>query len=146
MPKCGGCPLAALDRACPGEHAPPICRHKGGKYAVYLAGVAASPDPGDGDSPGEPSPNPAPPRHAVGPVASGKSYPWDGLPAADAAAMKVGLLACVRACPHRGSVLPVSMQPGCGCRELTACSLPTNAGGSATLAECVKCVNGETWN
>lgn len=43
-------------------------------------------------------------------------------------------------CPDRGSVLPVSQQPECGCAELTACSAGKGkTPGAVTLAECIAC-------
>ena len=53
------------------------------------------------------------------------------------------LLVAVRTCPDRGSVLPHSVQPECGCAELTACRAGlgrAGAGaGAVSLEECVRC-------
>lgn len=54
-----------------------------------------------------------------------------------------GLLARIVACPHRGSSLPVSEQPGCGCRELYLCRAGKGARpGKVTTADCLACVGG----
>jgi hypothetical protein len=50
-------------------------------------------------------------------------------------------LALVAQCPDRGSVLPVSLQPACGCAELTECRRGRGKRpGSVTLADCLACV------
>lgn len=50
------------------------------------------------------------------------------------------LLAAVRECPQRGSVLPVSQQPPCGCAEFTACRAGRGQRpGQVTLSECLVC-------
>lgn len=48
----------------------------------------------------------------------------------------------VSACPHRGSVLPHTEQPECGCRaELTECRARRGANpGKVTLQDCLDCV------
>ena len=49
-------------------------------------------------------------------------------------------LESVRTCPDRGSVLPVSKQPECGCAELTECRAGRGkTPGAVTLAECLNC-------
>lgn len=52
------------------------------------------------------------------------------------------LLALVRDCPHRGSVLPASEQtPGCRACELTRCEAGKGERpGAVTLADCLACV------
>jgi hypothetical protein len=50
-------------------------------------------------------------------------------------------LALVAACPDRGSVLPHTLQPSCGCAELTACRRGKGTvAGRVTLADCLACV------
>jgi hypothetical protein len=50
-------------------------------------------------------------------------------------------LALVRECPDRGGVLPVSLQPECGCAELTECRRGRGRRpGRVTLDECLECV------
>jgi hypothetical protein len=50
------------------------------------------------------------------------------------------VLAAVARCPDRGDVLPVSLQPECGCAELTRCRAGLGAvPGSVTTADCVRC-------
>ena len=51
------------------------------------------------------------------------------------------VLVAVRTCPDRGSVLPHSVQPECGCAELTACraGLGRAGAGAVSLEECVRC-------
>ena len=67
----------------------------------------------------------------------------DHHPAAEEARRKQ-LLPLVAACPHRGPVLPVSMQRECGCGgELSACRAgkgPAHRAGAVTLRECLACV------
>ena len=49
-------------------------------------------------------------------------------------------LARIAACPHRGSVLPHTQQPECGCRELTECRLGRGKHpGRVTTADCLAC-------
>lgn len=46
----------------------------------------------------------------------------------------------VLACLDRGPVLPVSMQPECGCAELTECRAGRGkVAGRVTLRECLEC-------
>jgi hypothetical protein len=47
----------------------------------------------------------------------------------------------VNACPHRGPVLPVSMQPeGCGCGELSECRAGKGkVAGRVSLRDCLAC-------
>lgn len=53
-------------------------------------------------------------------------------------------LALVLGCSARGPVLPVSLQPECGCAELSECrSGRGKTAGRVTLAECLECVSGE---
>jgi hypothetical protein len=50
----------------------------------------------------------------------------------------------VRTCPHRGSELPHTMQPPCGCKTFTLCQAgrgPYHRAGAVTLAECLACVS-----
>jgi hypothetical protein len=69
------------------------------------------------------------PRDGIGPTPS------------DSPAMSA-TLALVAACPDRGSVLPVSQQPECGCAELTECRRGKGARpGAVTLSECLACVS-----
>jgi hypothetical protein len=50
------------------------------------------------------------------------------------------VLAAVASCPGRGSVLPHTAQPECGCAELTECHAGRSHGlAGVTLAECVAC-------
>src|SRR5947209_1882569 len=50
-------------------------------------------------------------------------------------------LEAVTSCPHRGSVLPVSLQPGCGCRELSECRAGRGTTvGRVTLRDCLACI------
>lgn len=50
------------------------------------------------------------------------------------------VLEAVRRCPDRGRVLPHSLQPECGCAELTECRAGRGARpGAVTLIECVQC-------
>jgi hypothetical protein len=50
------------------------------------------------------------------------------------------VLAAVWTCPVRGSVLPHTLQPECGCAELTECHAGRGKRpGAATLEECVRC-------
>lgn len=64
--------------------------------------------------------------------------------ATTAAEMSQVLLA-VRTCPDRGSVLSHTVQPECGCAELTACHAGLGRGragvgaGAVSLEECVRC-------
>ena len=47
----------------------------------------------------------------------------------------------VAACPYRGSVLPPSLQPECGCAELTECQVGRGlVRGRVTLRDCLDCV------
>ena len=51
------------------------------------------------------------------------------------------VLAAVAVCPHRGGVLPVSLQPECGCSELTECHAGKGAvTGVVALGDCLACV------
>jgi len=51
------------------------------------------------------------------------------------------VLASIASCVNRGMVLPVSLQPECGCAELTECRAGRGAGaGGVTLQECIACV------
>jgi len=46
----------------------------------------------------------------------------------------------VNACPDRGPVLPVSLQPPCGCAELSGCRAGKGAmPGRVTLRDCLAC-------
>ncbi len=50
-------------------------------------------------------------------------------------------LGAVSACPHRGPVLPVSLQPECGCSELSKCRAGRGlVPGRVTLPDCLACV------
>jgi hypothetical protein len=50
-------------------------------------------------------------------------------------------LALVAACPDRGSVLPHTLQPACGCAELTECRRGKGMfPGRVTLRDCLECV------
>jgi hypothetical protein len=56
------------------------------------------------------------------------------------------VLAAVMACPDRGSVLPVGLQPECGCAELTECRAGHGAmPGRVTTADCVACRYRRLW-
>lgn len=49
-------------------------------------------------------------------------------------------LALISSCPDRGSVLPHTLQPECGCAELTECRAGKGSKpGTVTLAECLAC-------
>jgi hypothetical protein len=51
------------------------------------------------------------------------------------------VLAEVAVCEDRGSILPTSFQPECGCSELTECLAPSTPGGrQVTLQDCLACV------
>ena len=51
-------------------------------------------------------------------------------------------LAAVRSCPHRGEVLPHTLQPDCGCAELSRCRADRgDPPGRATLDDCLLCVS-----
>jgi hypothetical protein len=50
------------------------------------------------------------------------------------------VLAVVRCCPDRGSVLPHTRQPECGCAERTECRATAEAArDGVTLEECIRC-------
>jgi hypothetical protein len=49
------------------------------------------------------------------------------------------VLSAVWNCSERGSVLPHTHQPECGCAELTACRAGRGHAGAVTLEECVRC-------
>jgi hypothetical protein len=51
------------------------------------------------------------------------------------------VLDAVRGCPDRGSVLPHTEQPECGCAERTECRAGRgrSGGGAVTLEDCVRC-------
>jgi hypothetical protein len=50
------------------------------------------------------------------------------------------VLASVASCPHRGGVLPVSLQPECGCAELTECRAGKGTiKGVVALGDCLAC-------
>lgn len=52
-----------------------------------------------------------------------------------------GILSSVRVCKHRGALLPQSLQPECGCGELTECRAGRGARpGHVTLQDCIACV------
>src|SRR5438309_1573540 len=47
----------------------------------------------------------------------------------------------IKSCPYRGSVLPISIQPSCGCSELSECGLRKgNTPGRVSLGDCMRCV------
>lgn len=51
------------------------------------------------------------------------------------------LLALVSTCTHRGTVLPPSEQPACGCAELTRCRAGRGPRrGAVSLDDCLACV------
>ncbi len=51
------------------------------------------------------------------------------------------VLAGIGSCENRGSVLPFSLQPECGCAELTECREGRGARtGRVTLQDCIACV------
>ncbi len=51
------------------------------------------------------------------------------------------ILATVASCSDRGSVLPLSEQPECGCSELNECREGRGAvAGRVTLQDCITCV------
>ena len=53
------------------------------------------------------------------------------------------ILRAVATCPMRGTVLPHTSQPGCGCDELTECRAGRGRDpAGATLYECLLCVLG----
>ncbi len=48
----------------------------------------------------------------------------------------------VASCPDRGPVLPISLQPECGCAELSGCRAGRGtAPGRVTLRDCLACVD-----
>lgn len=50
-------------------------------------------------------------------------------------------LGAISACPHRGPVLPLSLQPECGCSELSECRAGRGlVPGRVTLTDCLECV------
>jgi hypothetical protein len=52
------------------------------------------------------------------------------------------VLAAIAGCPDRGSVLPTSLQPECGCAELSECRAGKGRGrepGQVTTADCMRC-------
>lgn len=53
------------------------------------------------------------------------------------------VLAAIACCADRGPVLPRSLQPECGCAELTEClrGLGEQAG-RVTLQDCIRCIVG----
>jgi hypothetical protein len=54
-----------------------------------------------------------------------------------------GVLAAISACPHRGPVLPMSLQPECGCSELSECRAGEGAEpGRVTIQDCLSCMLG----
>jgi hypothetical protein len=66
----------------------------------------------------------------------------ESAPAASGAAIDLSsALGAVSACPHRGPVLPVSLQPECGCSELSECRAGRGlVPGRVTLLDCLACV------
>ena len=53
------------------------------------------------------------------------------------------VLAVVSGCPERGPVLPPTLQPECGCSELTECRAGRGEyPGRVTLQDCLSCVAG----
>jgi hypothetical protein len=51
------------------------------------------------------------------------------------------VLAEITRCPYRGLVLPASLQPECGCAELTECRAGRgDPPGQVTTSDCVACV------
>jgi hypothetical protein len=54
------------------------------------------------------------------------------------------LLAAVAACPSRGAVLSHTLQPECGCHELTECRKGRGlTPGQVTLRDCLACVSAQ---
>src|SRR5260370_38996799 len=51
------------------------------------------------------------------------------------------ILTEVSNCPHRGALLPLPLQPECGCSELTECRVGRGAHpGRVTLHDCLACL------
>lgn len=137
MAHCPSCPLA-VDRICPSETQPRLCIHAERETRQRdprqhywhdairrKAGVVTLPTSSGG--PGRVASN----IEQVKPIPIGR------------ASVNPVVRDAVNACPDRGSVLPVSMQPeGCGCRgkEVSECrdgrgEIP----GRVTLLDCLAC-------